>query len=200
MKHFTVNGVERPSPVSAQQPLKSLLDYIRETMVTDSNLISMIRVDGNELPVSEAAQSNELLDKLLSDVQSVEVFTAHPRELAEETVQTLLQFVDHLVQYSKYTADLMEQSKVRGEFEKLLDGIGTFTESLAGVKQILRIGILPSVNVLEADLLSILKDMLHFYQTGEVAYVCQLMREHLPENLELWKNEGLPELVRIRAS
>jgi hypothetical protein len=69
-----------------------------------------------------------------------------------------------------------------------------------GAKQILRVGVMPSVNLLEVDLHSVLKDLLEFHHRGQREFVVELMREHLPRNLREWRLQGIPELIRARDS
>jgi hypothetical protein len=194
MNHFLVNGVERPSPVGADANFGALIGYVHDKMTSDRSLVSSIRVDGVEIG---QAEENSLSGVSLSDLESVEITFAHPRELAEETLQILRGFADRLAEMSR---ELAAAPFAQAEFTKLVDGIQTFTESLAQVKGILRIGILEPVNVLEADLVSILKDVLETLQTGDGAYRADLLREHLPKNLGEWAREGIPALIRSRDS
>lgn len=125
------------------------------------------------------------------------------RELAEETLQALLEFTLHLEQFSRQAAlnqELREPAAAQESFTRLIDGIQTFTDALLSIKQTLRIGRLDPINLLEADLASILQDLLQAQQTQQKEYSIDLMRNHLPVNIEEWRVRGLPILIRSRDS
>lgn len=190
MKQYLVNGFEKDVTEKVEN-LHDLIDQIRRTYTTENSLISAILINGVEL--------NEKDEQLIGDVplsalRTVEVFTAHPKEIAEETLQSLVEFTKHL-------EDLCARVGTSPDIlPRVADGITTFIDALDNVKQILRIGILPSVQVLEADLASILKDILEFQQRKEMGSVAAIVKDALVGNLALWRTEGLPNLIRSRDS
>jgi hypothetical protein len=198
MNHFLLNGQEIPILSAPGQSVQELVDEVRRRFNSENALISSIRVNGSELigSVEEAA----LASLSVSQIDSLEVFTAHPRELAEETLQSLLDFTHHLEAFSRQAANSLETGQVTGDFIKLLDGVKTFTEAILSAKQILRVGSLEPLTMLETDLASIMKDLLQFQQTNQRSFVIDLMRNHLPLNLQDWRNEGIPTLIRSRDS
>jgi hypothetical protein len=197
MNHFSVNGKEIRYNTTPEQRIEELMLQIRREFNSDSALISSIRINGSELNGEEELA---LASLTVGQIESVEVFTSHPRELAEETLQSLSEFTLHLESFSRQAADHLEAGQFPHEFVKLVEGIQTFTEALEGSKSILRITKLDPVNILEADLTSILKDLLSFAEGGEKEFVVDLMRNHLPLNLEDWRREGIPALIRSRDS
>lgn len=197
MNYFSINGVERPSPVESTHEFLDLIQYIQRNLVTDSTLVSSIRVNGIEIGVTE---EEELGHVPLADIESVEVTLSHPRELVQDTLEALRPYVDQLAVLSRELADSLETTGEEREFPRLIDGLQTVSETITSVKMTLRLGLLQSVNVLEAELLSVLKDLLISVETGDKAYRISLLREHLPLNLEQWSQEGIPSLMRARDS
>lgn len=190
MNHYLVNGFEK-DVAEKTESLQDLIKQIRETYTTESTLISAILVNGVELN----EQEEQLIGHVpLSALRSVEVFTAHPKEIAEETLQSLVEFTKHL---EELCARVGSSPDI---LPKVADGITTFIDALANVKQILRIGVLPSVQVLEADLASILKDILEFQQRKELGSVAAIVKDALVGNLALWRTDGLTALIRSRDS
>ena len=190
MSAFRINGVERNLPIEAEKPFNDLLLYVRQHIATETSLISRVLVNGIELSESD---ENVFRGIPLSQLQSVEVFTTHPREMAEETLQMLIEFAGHLESLSLETS-------ISGDLRKLVEGITTFTDGIQGVKSLLRIGFQPHIAILEADLVEILKEALEYKESGQDAYVAELLREHLPANLREWREKGLPALIRSRDS
>lgn len=191
MNHYSINGVEKELPSGQNPSLRSLIEQIRSTHANDSTLISSILVNGIEID----ANDEQLIGAVpISELRTLEIFTAHPKEIAEETLQSLVEFTKHLEDLCEAVA--IDQQKL----PKLADGIMTFIDALTNVKQILHIGIMPSVQVLEADLASILRDVLDFQQKKQYDYVSGVIRDALAPNLALWRTEGLPNLIRSRDS
>lgn len=122
-------------------------------------------------------------------------------ELARETLQILQEFIPYLIRYSKHAGELFKaRVPAQEEFEELLEGLSNFSEGILESKKVLRISNHQLVDVLEADLLSILKDAVEFYQKADFQYISELLLIHLPENLEQWQAEGLPAIVSSRDS
>jgi hypothetical protein len=210
MRQFVVNGKEldlstadllRPSE-SGQSALEDqrvdeFIELVRRRFNTEAAVIASIRVNGTELNGEDEAALGALP---VSVIDSIEVFTAHPRELAEETLQTLLEFTKQLEQLSRQAAAKLEAGIKPQEFLRLIDGLETFSAALLQIKQVLRIGVLGPVNVLEADLASVLKDLIDFTEAGNREYVIDLLQNHLPLNIQDWRLEGIPALIRARDS
>lgn len=199
--HFAVNGVEQRFPETVHREESSfgeLMKHIRSKYGSRDICISSIRVDGRELTENEEV-AFDLLP--LTEIQSLEIFTAHPREIAEETLQNLILFTDHLAALSRSSGQaFLANGHPSRDLAKLMDGIEIFLEALSNVRQILRVGASPALDLLEADLSSLMKDLLESYQKGEIAYVAEILRDHLPTNLDDWRNDGLPGLIRARDS
>jgi phosphoenolpyruvate carboxylase len=195
MTQFSVNGKQLEIAASQEQRVREFMEHVRRRFNSDSAVIASIRVDGRELSgEGEAA----LADTPLSEISSVEVLTAHPRELAEETLQSLSEFASHLESLSRTAADKLEAGAASQDLVRLMEGFETFTDALVQVKQILRVGLLDHVNLLEADLASILKDLVEFTEAGQRDYMADLLRNHLPANLAEWREHGIPALARAR--
>jgi hypothetical protein len=197
MNFLTVNGVEMNVPLNADASFQELLGFLRETLVTEKALISCVRVNGSEIN-----ESDELAMRTtpLSDIQSVEIATSHPKEIADETLRHLSEYSEILENLSLTCAGCIDAPEFHGYFVRLVEGISTFTDALWGVKKILRVGLIPQIQVLETDLLSILKDLLSFHEKNETQFTQDLLSQHLPINLRQWREEGLPFLVRLRDS
>lgn len=197
MTQITVNGMEQSLPLEEKDSLSQAIQFVRKNYVSDTTWISSIKVNGNEVGGTEEGSFSEVP---LSEIRSIEILTTHPRELADDTLRTLIEFSAHLEAFCGNVARQLAERGPSADFEKLLDGIGTFTESLVGAKQVLRVGSFGPIDVLEADLLSILKDVLEFFRKKDYAYVAELLRDPLTANLRQWREQGLPALVRSRDS
>jgi len=173
------------------RPLGSLIEYIHGSLSGKNAAVSSIRVNGMELTLeSETA----LAAVPLSDIQSVDVCFTTPRELAEETLDILAPYSERMETLCGHAAN------DETVFGKLLDGLHVFSESIGVIKSTLRIGYLPRVGLLEAELLSILSDLLEARKTGDKEYIAQLLGQHLPAVLADWRREGFAALRKARDS
>jgi hypothetical protein len=197
MNHFIVNGQERPSPVAPGQKFSGLMEFLLGNYVNDASLISSIAVNGVEL---RGEDEKVYADVALADLDTVEVRLMHPREMAEDTLQTLILFTERLADMSRKAAEELGSPETDANFARLIDGMETFVDSVNTVKTVLRIAGLKPVDVLEADMLSIMKDVLSARETNNVDYLVQLLNDHLPINLHDWCVDGLPAMIRSRDS
>jgi hypothetical protein len=198
MIHVLVNGVQVELPAQASSSLRDLLTEIRAGYSTETSLISSILVNGIEI---DAQDESAIGGVKLSELRSLEVFTAHPKEIAEETLQSLIEYSNHLESLCENTAKLLLEVPSKTDLlPKLADGVTTFIDALTNVKLILHVGALNKIQILEADLLSILKDMLDYQRKSEFAFVGTVIRDALIPNLETWRLDGIPSLIRLRDS
>jgi hypothetical protein len=198
MNHLKVNGKPIDYAAAPDQPMPELMERIRHDFNSDAAVISSIRIDGTEL---DEDIEHAIGDLKVADIGSIEIFTAHPRELAEETLQSLIEFTSHLELLSRNAgAKLLAGQAPKHEFMRLIDGVQTFTDALLQARQILHVGRLEPITMLEADLTSILKDLVQFTESGDRDYVIDLLQNHLPLNLVDWREKGIPTLIRSRDS
>ena len=197
MNNFRINGVERTTPVGSDQNFDALIGFVHTNMVNDSSLIASVRVNGVEISENE---EKALATIPLAELESVEINFIHPRELAEETLQTLRTYTDSLAELSKRIASEYGSAEANQDYTRLIEGIQTMADTVIHVRKVLRIGILPIVNVLEVDLLSILKDLVETHGAKDPTYRIQLLEDHLPTNLTQWRDVGIPEMIRCRDS
>jgi hypothetical protein len=198
MKSFSVNGIEKEIPLEAPRTLPEFMEYVKKTFTSDSEMISCVKVDGEEL--SEESEA-ELGSVPIEELRALEVITIHPREFVQDTIQTLVAFTHQLEGKSRAAgAAALGADRGKRELSDLVEGVTTFTEALKGVKRILRLGFYQPIAVLEADLYSILKDLADFQAGEHWEFVADLLCDHLPANFAEWRTKGLPALSRARDS
>lgn len=207
MNPIFVNGAPENIPISEDSPFRELLDIIRARYSTDASLVSSVWVNGRE--ISEADE-RDLQSVPISTLERVEVYTAHPRELAQDTLELLPTIARELAARSKKVAETLSAQASDAPavaqiqvFAALMDGVQTLTEAVRECRRILRIGTEAKADVLTAELASVLSDILKCREAAagfKSDYLVELLATHLPENLTQWAEEGLPALVRSRDS
>lgn len=197
MNHFVVNGKEHDVSNLANQTVGQLLARINTDYTNVNSMVTSISIDG---VVVDASLEERFSQTPLESIQSVEVSTSHPREFVEDTLQTLIKFSDRLIQISEGLAMQLENGVTDVSFERLIEGLEVFTDTLTCAKNLLGVGMIPKVQVLEADLASILRDLTHAREHAQLGFQVELLRDHLIENLQEWKELGIPTLIRSRDS
>ena len=197
MSLFLVNGVQLNVPLAPETPFQDLLSYLKKSFAPENVLISSLKVNGAEITEPE---EKALADIPFSQLKSIEVFTAHPREIADETLQGLLKFSDVLQKLCVRTGQNPSDPRFYNDFSKLLDGITTLTEGITCVKNIMKLeeGSVPALDALEDDLLAILKDLMKHQEQRKADQISVVLRERLSENLVNWKEVAIPALIRSR--
>lgn len=120
------------------------------------------------------------------------------QQLAKETLEILVPYTIQLMELSRSVGSLSRMNDTRmqeAEFIKLIDGLQTFSDTLIGIKQALHIGISPSTELLEVELLSTLQDLLKAREINDRAYYQLILDEHLPEILGEWCVKGIPAFI-----
>lgn len=199
MNHFRVNGVDTHTPVAESETLASLIQYVRAHLPNDNAMISSIRVDGTDFFSLEEVQSKEMSLRTLESMSSIDVILSHPREMAEETLQTLKLYVEQLAALSIRIAaeESYARISVHAEYPKLLDGIDAVIQSVSGVKNLLKHNDYPEVKRLESELLAILQEVLECQKRKDTIRREQLLSKLLPQNLIEWRDVGIPSIIRF---
>jgi hypothetical protein len=165
-------------------------------------------LEGDARPSTDV-HPDQIMDGPILSVEADEDFqsipdgidlVSDPKSIALETLYTLQLFLDNLIGLCARISEEKEAAVREASYQRLIEGIETVMESILTARTVLRIGIHPQVNLLEADLLSILKDMLDATEQGNTAYQEDLIKTHLPQNLREWRHEGIPEMIRCRDS
>lgn len=200
MSAFVVNGQSRELPISEEASLQELVECVRKQWTSENSLITSIKINGTDLSSEE---ENQLGDVPVHLLDIIEVFTAHPREIAEETLQMLKTFTDGLIALSHVCAEGVGKAEAESKFLKLIEGMGTFHEALSTVKKILRLEEDPRFQELyqhEGSLLAVLKEILAAKETRNIAHLRKLLAELLPQNLMAWRDSVIPTIIRARDS
>ncbi len=197
MNQLLLNGNPINFPLSPESQFHEMLTYLKRQIDPNSALISSIRIDGNEIPNTE---DQALGTTPVSHFELIEIFTTHPKEVADETLYDLIEFSKALENLATTAAQNVSKTDFMVHFNRLLEGITTFTEAVSGVKRVLKLGLFNSIQLLESNLLSILREVLQAHEQRNTIALAQLISEDLQENLRNWRNTGLPSLIRSRDS
>ncbi len=188
MNHLFVNGVEKTAPLASDQSFSELMSYVQQHYSSPSSVVSSIRVNGVELDEKE---QRSIQDFEIAEFESVEVTFSHPREIAEETLQTLREFLPGLIA-------LCKGPKTSERLRKLFDGIQILADAVSTSKSILSVDETGPHVALEAELSGILERILQASQAGQLEEQNHLISETLATNLEIWNTQALPQLIRSR--
>ncbi len=118
------------------------------------------------------------------------------KELADETLQLLIQFTDNLEWMSFAAAEAISQKIENDNFAKLVDGITVFLEGIQRVREVLGVNQTRFIEFLEKDLLTTMNEVLECHEKNENKHLETLLTHSLPKNFLDWKNLGLPKIAR----
>lgn len=197
MIEFTLNGEKSQVPVSDQSPLSELVSLLQDKLRERELVISAIELDGKE--ISEE-QELELQDVPLKDLPALEFKIAPAREVLGNTLNTLLNFNRQMIFLARRVhleTDLLARQE---GLIRLADWIEIFHRAIKEIKGVLRVGLLPPVNLLEADLHEILVDVLDARQRGDEKGAIEIVGTDLVDNLDQWYQKGIPALIRREQS
>lgn len=197
MNTILVNGNPIQIPFKTTVTFDEVMSYIKGQIDPNSALIASIRLDGTDVidPEDQALAATPS-----SHFNQIEIFTLHPKDVAQETLSDLIEFSKILENLSIKAATRHQEQDFPVYFSQLIDGLNTFTEAVSGVKRILKLGLFNSIQSLESSLLVTLKKILATQEGAIDENLDQLLTEELPKNLKEWRETGLPSLIRSRDS
>jgi hypothetical protein len=197
MKTIMVNGVER-NIEKTSVTLRELMDDVNSSLAADSRIISVVRVDGAEMtPADQEKAQNVTVESL----GMIEFMAASPTELAMETLTTLEQYLDRIIQNIDRAGNLYKSKNYMaadGYFMKTVDGMDLFVQTMSGIKAAMKVGMNAKVALAEATLISIMNDLLDAKKQNNYVMLSELLLQDLVENMKEWKGTVFPS-IRERA-
>lgn len=124
--------------------------------------------------------------------------STHPREKVDDTLRSLIPFCDHLIAISEAAASIAAAEAMRGELERLTEGLDTMRETVDTARKILGVGPVKHVEALEKELASILQDIDQTMYSNDLTYRTDLLQRHVQRNLSEWRDRAIPALMRSR--
>jgi hypothetical protein len=124
-----------------------------------------------------------------------------PQELIQETLQDLIDFSFIIEKISRKAASCIgDKAAFLTDFIQLIESLALFTEAVSHVRQVIGLDIFRPVNRLEKDLLIILKDLESSHGNEADDSISVVLENYLPENLQQWREVGIPALMSVRDS
>ena len=197
MNSVFLNGNPVQVPLIPESSFCEVLSFLNQQIDPQVALISTVRIDGIEVPNTE---DRDLAATPVSHFGKIEIFTSHPKEIADETLHDLIEFSKFLQSFSQSSAEQIHETDFFVQFDRLIDGISTFTEAISSVKRILKLGLFNSIQNLEIELLAILTEISTHREANNREALYSLLNEQLPSHLQKWREQGLPSLIRSRDS
>lgn len=195
ISQIKVNGSQITLPEIEGLSFSQVIEYVETSLLSDQSMIASIKIDGIELTDDERSEISEIP---LSNLGELEVFTAHPREIADETLQSLIPFTEGLAELGRKLGGdpILNET----EFRRLLDGIELMTEAVSTVKRAMYVESLPELSALEEDLALNLSKLFEARTAKNKIATAEILRGPLAENVAKWASTGIPALMTCRDS
>lgn len=198
-KTVRINGVDQSIPTGATI-FEDFIKSLNDTLSSERKVISRILVNGQEISENDERNFNALP---MDQIGEIEVETANPADLAYQTLNTLEQYVDRLISSIKRAAiHYKGKNLITGDayFAKAIDGLDLFVQTIGGIKLALRIGLNPTIALTEAELVSIMTDLLEAKRQNNYVYMAELLEKELITNLGEWKTQAFPLFRTLKSS
>jgi hypothetical protein len=197
MKTIVVNGVERTIEETGMT-FGKLIEDVNQSLAGDARVISTVSVDGTEL---NAEKQEEMMNADVAALGTIAFVATSPTELAMETLATLEQYIDRIIQNIDRAGQLYKSKNYMaadGYFMKTVDGMDLFVQTMSGIKAAMRVGMNAKVALAEATLISIMNDLLDAKKQNNYVMLSELLLQDLIENMKEWKSTVFPA-IRGRA-
>jgi hypothetical protein len=190
-----INGNRYDIPCSEDTSLSEAIRYVENKMLNNQILVTSIRVDGVELTERERNELAEIPIRALGDL---EILTASPREIADDTIQSLIPYVASLSELSRTIVDSEKGIYNEEMFRKLLDGLELMADAVNTVKRALKVGPIDEISEAEDELALQLSLILDARRSNDIQTAQKLMTNDLPRVLNHWSEVALPALASYR--
>lgn len=193
ISQIKVNGSQITLPEIEDLSFSDVIQYVEKTLLSDQSMIASIKIDGIELTDEERT---EIAEVPITSLGELEVFTAHPREIADETLQSLIPFTEGLAELAKKLGGDPVLNET--EFRRFLDGIELMTEAVSTVKRAMHVEALTELTALEDDLAANLAKLFEARTSKNVIATAEILRGALADTVAQWAAIGIPALMTCR--
>jgi len=190
-----INGSTHEVPHSTDTLFYEAIQYVEQNLLGTQNVISAIRIDGIELTEEER---NNIAEIPVKDLGGLEILTASPREIADDTIQSLIPYVETLAALAPSTIENGEYNEEL--FGKLLDGLELLADAVQTVKRALNVDSVTELNSAEEDLTIQLSLVLQARKSENFSMSKEILTVSLPAVLDNWVKNALPALASSRDS
>lgn len=195
ISQIKINGSQVSLPENAELSFSQVIEYVEGKLLSDQSMISSIKIDGIELTDDERTEIAEIP---ITNLGELEFFTAHPREIADETLQSLIPFSEELAELSRKLGSDPVLNET--EFRRFLDGIELMTEAVSTVKRAMQVEGLPELTALEDALAADLSKLFEARTSKNIVLAAETLRGSLAETITKWAVAGIPALMTCRDS
>jgi hypothetical protein len=181
---------DEPAELTGEN-LEALLAAARHHLADGGRVVVDVLVDGQALTEQQLEQP----DQLATNGKEVRLYTAHPGELAVDTLKQVKQRLGELAEIHQQAADLLQQDQASEGFQQVAQGVEIWLQTQQAVQhsaELLRLDLAnmtvdqqPATEVTAhlADQLRGLKDML---ENGDTVALADALAYEWPETVQQW--------------
>ncbi len=167
-----------------------------ENLTLTQNEILDSKVSAPATTIIEEVETQQVPQEVLSPQDQ---FENDPRDLAFESLYTLQMYLSQLIQTSRTIPAESSPEEQKNQFDRLMEGLQLLIETIHHCRQVIQAkNNTQEHQVIEADFLSILRDLYEANQSGDQLYRDALLKEYLPNNLIEWREQVIPSMVHSR--
>lgn len=193
MNMFYLDGKDTHVTLEPKKSFGEFLKVIRTQYDSPTSIIHGITVDGLEVGPEDEHLLN---DVPLEHLNKIEVFTAHPREIAIETLQILGSYLQGIQAKCMSLAKIDAAVEFEAALMSVIENLCVFSDSVFQIKTVLNRHSLSEILILEADLHSILVDIKQMQELSQTNEIKNLSCSDLVKNLEQWRLTGIPAIIK----
>ena len=124
----------------------------------------------------------------------------HPKELAEEALQTLIPLARKIARHCEGIVKERSVQAFHQELLRIIRSIQMLYNSIEGVKEIMTVGSKEPIVALERELQFILDRILDARGINDDDLTRKILKDELGPHLHSWSRVGIPGLLRSRDS
>jgi hypothetical protein len=191
-KNIFINGKKINIELEENQKISSVIEKINQEISKENLVVTGFEINGQF--VAEA-DHNQYLDESLELFENINFIATTPIDLAYETINTLELYLDRLINsIERAGIHYKNMNLVAAEsyLAKAIDGLDLFIQTIGGIKMALKFGLNQKVALIEADLVSIMNEILNAKRQNNYIYLSEILSKDLIENLYQWKEVAFP--------
>lgn len=194
MSNLIIDGKKEAIQNEQALKLEDFLVQIRNQYNRDDHVIASLKVDGVELTEEKEVEFSNFK---IAEFDTVEVQTLTRAEMSLQMMESVSVLLHEMLELIERITVQENKTIIYQSFTKLIDGLQAFTETVQTVRIACKIVNNQNIALMEADLLSVMKDLLHYCSLDQVDYLKSVLKNDLPVCVNEWLNEGIPAIIEM---
>ncbi len=205
MTTITINSESfDAAQINSGSTIHEVVGHIMTNTIDKNSVITSITIDGQKMDINK---DKERFTQPINSFQSIDFFVQSRKDMIINALSSCAEYIDVINENIAELSQLYAQNLLadaNNKFGEIIEHIDFFVKLMAQIKNTIRnhfpttIKESAIIQTLELHLTAILKSLVPAKEKDDIIMLSDLLEYELVDNLNQWKEKGIPELQNLK--